>query len=518
MAGEIDGVFPEICCKDGVAFLGVMGVSHDFKVVTDVWNGFETRNLEIANAMLADKFQFSRNQGWPGTMLVMDGDRTLVTDATGALFWQKWIARNRSEAPKYQLLLKLLFRTNLGYSCAAFRQVALVYGELMDETEYNDICQEVASVVNIHQEFVSLLQSLAEEKHIGAVIISCGLHRVWEKVLEKEGLSKSVKVIAGGPDLVDRLRLSNRTYVCAFGDSPLDLGMLKAANKAIVVVGEVDKRSKKMEAELLNAIDNDGLHASQLIIPHNALPIPDTQKLPLIKLTDQKFLELIFSRHSRHAKLKVIHATDENSMKLLMIPTCDATNKSPALGEYHRSIYRYLVIELIFAVIGLESYEVPHVQALMPGGEPMALGINGAFLLAMSLHAKDPQDIMPEHLQGKITVVLVDTVINNGKMILEFVQHICNLNAIVRIVVAAGVVHQSIAEGTGIVAHTLVQHGNCSIAALRISDNKFMGKEVTDTDDRFAHYQAIDLTEPSNQRCHAWSSTMLSWAEPGIVY
>lgn len=471
-------VFHELCCKYAVAFICV-GVSHDFKVVTDVWNGFETRNLEIANAMLADKFQFSSNQGWPKIMLVMDGDRTLVAEDTGALFWQKWIARHGPEAPNNQSLLKLFFRSNLSYSCAAFRQAALVYSELMDEAENDDICQEVASIVNIHQEFVSLLQSVAAEKHIGAVIISCGQHRIWEKVLEKEGLSKSVKVIVGGriwdgpceilvtagakAGLVDRLRLSNRTYLCAFGDSPMDLGMLKAANKAIVVVGEVGKRSKEMEAELLNAIDNDGLHASQLIISHNVLPRLDTQKLPLIKLTDQKFLELIFSRHGRHAKLKVIHTTDKNATKSLMTPTCDAANKSPALGKYPRTMGRYLAIELISAVIGLESHETPHVQghqtighrllrdnqtsifALMPGGEPMALGINDVFPVAMLLHAKDPQDIMPEHLQGKITVVLVDSIIYKGKTILEFVQHIRNLNAIVRIVLAAGVIHQSIA-------------------------------------------------------------------------
>ncbi|KAF7868697.1 hypothetical protein EAF04_005227 [Stromatinia cepivora] len=124
------------------------------------------------------------------------------------------------------------------------------------------------------------------------------------------------------------------------------------------------------------------------------------------------------------------------------------------------------------------------IVALMRCGEAMALGINDVFPLAMFLHAKDPKDIMPKHLQGKITVVLVDSGINNGKTIIEFMQHTRNLNAIVRILVAAGVVQaQSIAEGTGIVANTLFQQGNCSIVALRISDNKFRGKGVTDTGD-----------------------------------
>ncbi len=34
--------------------------------------------------------------------------------------------------------------------------------------------------------------------HVSAVVISCGLRHVWDKMLEREGLSKTVKVIGGG--------------------------------------------------------------------------------------------------------------------------------------------------------------------------------------------------------------------------------------------------------------------------------------------------------------------------------
>jgi hypothetical protein len=50
----------------------------------------------------------------------------------------------------------------------------------------------------MYPEFVSLLQLVVEQEHVGAVIVSCGLRRVWDKVLEREGLSKTVKVIGGG--------------------------------------------------------------------------------------------------------------------------------------------------------------------------------------------------------------------------------------------------------------------------------------------------------------------------------
>ena len=68
-------------------------------------------------------------------------------------------------------------------------------------------------------------------------------------MLEREDLSKTVKVIGGGriadgivvtamvkAALVARLRDTRQMYVCAFGDSPLDLEMLSKADQAIVVV------------------------------------------------------------------------------------------------------------------------------------------------------------------------------------------------------------------------------------------------------------------------------------------
>lgn len=68
------------------------------------------------------------------------------------------------------------------------------------------------------------------------------------QVLEREGLSKNMKVIGGGriadgfivtaavkAALVARLRDVHQTYVWAFGDSLLDLEMLSKADQAIVV-------------------------------------------------------------------------------------------------------------------------------------------------------------------------------------------------------------------------------------------------------------------------------------------
>jgi hypothetical protein len=66
--------------------------------------------------------------------------------------------------------------------------------------------------------------------------------------------------------MVARLRDIHHMYVWAFGDSVLDLQMLRKADQAIVVVGEEQNRSKTMDAALLNAIDNGGLSAQQALL------------------------------------------------------------------------------------------------------------------------------------------------------------------------------------------------------------------------------------------------------------
>ena len=114
----------------------------------------------------------------------------------------------------------------------------------------------------------------------------------------------------------------------------------------------------------------------------------------------------------------------------------------------------------------------------MRGGEAMALGISAAFPLSMFVHASDPSDIKLHHLDGQATVILVDSVINSGKTIRQFVQHIRASHPRIRTVVVAGVVQaESVAELT-------TGWLDVAIAALRLSNNKFTGTGTTDTGNR----------------------------------
>ncbi|KAL2037605.1 hypothetical protein N7G274_009718 [Stereocaulon virgatum] len=470
----------------------------------------EKYNLSQAESKLDDAVVASKGQ--LETAWVMDADRTLAAEDSGALFW-KMVSDSRPLEYERDTL-KALFSGPLGHSYTAFRQAVILYEETADDQEFDALCQSVASAVTMHPEFVSLLQLVAEQRHVGAVVVTSGLRRVWDKVLEREGLSEKVKVIGGGRiadgfvvsaavkgALVARLREAHHMYVWAFGDSPLDLDMLRKADRAVIVVGEEQTRSKTMDAALINAIDYDGLRARQAVLPSNATPRLDVTKLPIIKLTDPEYVKSLLHDRYTHGGLQVLCATDRKAAKLLATPMRDAAVAGPRLREAHRRVGWYLAIEFLADVIGLEQSPIWHVLghqtrgyqlfhepqttvvALMRGGEPMALGVNDAFPLAMFVHGSDTDDIKLHHLQGQLTIVLVDSVVNTGKTIVEFVEHVRRLHATIRIVIVAGVVQAQCVSRGGL-SHALARHANIHLIALRLSDTKFTGSGKTDTGNR----------------------------------
>ncbi|GAB1313714.1 hypothetical protein MFIFM68171_03924 [Madurella fahalii] len=482
----------------------------------------EQRNLACVldrlDECLAAAAAAHRSPGRLQTALVLDADRTLAAQDTGTLFWSAISRRaQRNVAPAPERVdedpLKTLFGSRLKYSYTAFRQATLLYEEFASDDEFDTLCEEVARSVSLHPEMVSLLRYAGEKEHVAAIVVTCGLRRVWDMVLAREGLSGLVRVVGGGRiadnvvitagmkrALVARLRDTHGLYIWAFGDSVLDLPMLQEAHQAIVVVGEEHARSRTMDAPLLDAVDNGGLWARQVLLPsHTSLRL-DATKLPVLELTDPGFLDAVV--RERDISSRIFHATSRNGAKLLTTATRDANVRGPALREAHRLVGWYLATEFLADAVGVEEYDIPHVQghvtkghrvlheekttivALMRGGEPMAFGVNDALPLAMFVHARQPDDLESHHLQRQRTVVLVDSVVNNGRTVVEFVRRIRTLNPSICILVLAGVVQGGSISPTGILGRVLEHDRNLTLIALRLSENKFTGRGTTDTGNR----------------------------------
>ncbi len=534
-------------CRDQGILFSVISADQDVPLLLSdfrqqgTWYNQSKADVAMVAALLKAKKTTSLQE--LETVLVLDADRTLAAADTGSLFWKKFFDARPTHAKEDPL--KAVFSSDMGYSYTAFRQVALLYEEVADQ-EFETLCQDVASEVVVYPEFVNLLQEVAKHPHVAAVVVTSGLCRIWEKALENHGLFNKVKVVGKGrirdklptvtprvkEQLVTHLQRELGVRVWAFGDSPVDLDMLVQADHAIVVVGERDKRSTSMEAALTNTIAQRGLRAHQVLLPGNVSPRIDTVKLPPIQFT-QEFLDDIFVRralrgpaHIHHAKgvkavkasktskrgasdAQVIHATESNATKVLMTATRNKSMAGPALREAHRKIGWYLAIEFLTEVIGVETYGIPHVQgnetdghrirhekqttivALMRGGEPMAFGVSDALPLAMFVHAKNAENLKIEHLKGQQTVVLVDSVVNEGRSVMEFFDHIRGLNAEIRIVVISGVTqHQAIRSGK--LAQSLASDSNFILISLRVSGNKYKGKGGTDTGHRLFNTTAFD--------------------------
>jgi uracil phosphoribosyltransferase/phosphoserine phosphatase/adenylate kinase len=522
-----------LCRDHGILFISVCDTETMVDRVAALLLDFErhTEEHNLSNAMdmlVGNVLDRHQDKEKIQTALVVDGDRTLAPVDTGPLFW-KLLAAKGTTTPAVgednNISLKTLFSSPLGYSYTAFRQATLLYEEhVPGEDDFNNICDEVASTVQLYPEMVSLLKHAARHsQHVAVVVLTCGLRRVWESVLARAGFADTVQVqvIGGGrlsdglvvtaevkAALVASLREKHGCYVWAFGDSPLDLPMMREAHQAVVVVGEEQTRSKTMEARLHHAIAIDGLRARQALLPATAPPRLNTRTLPVVQLADEAFLASVV--RPRDTSDRILHATARSAAKLLMTPTRDARVAGPALRRAHARIGWYLATELLSDVLGMEEYGIPHVQghttsghrisneerttivALMRGGEPMALGVNDALPAATFVHAKKPDEVKPEHVKAQWAILLVDSVVNSGASMVEFIERIRSLDATVPIVCVAGVVQARAFDMYQPLERILEVDKALSVVALRLSDNKFTGQGGTDTGNRLFNTTKMD--------------------------
>ncbi len=154
-----------------------------------------------------------------------------------------------------------------------------------------------------------------------------------------------------------------------------------------------------MEDALREAIDTRGFCSQQVLLPPHVPPRLTATMLPLLAFSDPDFVEAVVCRRGTGAtaiisnsgstySCAVVHATNTGAAKLPMSPTRDASVAGVALRQAHADAGKYLALHFLMEVIGIENFDIPHVQdhqiagfrlaheaqttiiALMRGGEP----------------------------------------------------------------------------------------------------------------------------------------------------
>ncbi|RMY60156.1 hypothetical protein D0863_11684 [Hortaea werneckii] len=490
----------KICYENRILFALANTADHKYisKLVDHLREGDVKRNT---HSVLHEMDQIiSKPETKPQTVLLFDADKTLGIEDASRLFWMP-AKESEDKTP-----LNDLFNSSLRYSYLAFQQAMLLYEE-SDEEKFLEHCKKAASCIMLRPEFVELLEEAAKYSHIAVVVITSWIGLIWDMVLEREGLGDKVKVIGGcrlsdkyvvtpavKGAVVKRLQTVHDATVWAFGDSEIDLPMLKNADKAFVVVGPGEKRQRAMWKALQRAIDVDGLEAHQLLFPENAEPWLNTRMLPIT--TSEQLRQSIFGT------LELMEATDTPSALVLQTPMRNSAMSGNQLRQAHDRCGWYLAIHHVTQVLGTEKYTMHDVHQsqtigwrlknedktviipIMRGGEPMAFGVSDAFPKAVFHHAKEPEEVLKKHLDGMKAVILVDAVINEGGTIAGFVKHIRQINSDIDIVVVAGVVQRDAIRGPKVLTRALSGCGKVSLVTLRTSERKYKGRGATDTGDR----------------------------------
>lgn len=498
-----------LCGRNGILYYTLSGAATTAKVVElclDFAQHSAEHNLKCATSALDVPFDRDADLACPArTTLVFDADKTLAPFDTGKMFHE---AVNRRLANVDADFLQTLFGGPLGYSYLAFRQLVLTYDEIVVDDIFEELCFEVASTVQLYPEMISLLKRASTTPYVKIIVITSGLKKIWEKVLELANFG-FVPILGGGrlcdgyivnaavkAQLVSRLRDRYRQYVWAFGDSPLDLEMMQEADQAVVVVGDEEHRSRGMDETLAQALNASQMSARQALLPATVSPKLDLSRLPLCCLESDSFIRELVS-----PRFDLRDQTESAAAKLLMTATRDAEKSGPLLRDAHKQIGRYLAAHVLTEVIGLEEYPIKHVQggsttgyrlrgeartlvvAMMRGGEPLALGVSETFPRSAFLHARNSGDIRHTHLNDCDNVVLCDSVVNNGTTMKDAIEHIRAFKSNVSITAVACVVQRRSISHGGQLREAAAKYG-AKIVTLRISDNRYTGQGSTDTGNR----------------------------------
>ena len=234
--------------------------------------------------------------------------------------------------------------------------------------------------------------------------------------------------------------------------------MLRITNQIIIVIDEKQIKNKIMNVVLKNVIDYHDFRTRQIVLSIKISSRLNFTKFFMIKFTKFEFVEFFLCDRFTHDDFQIFCFTNTNVAKLLATSIRDAIVIDSNLKKTHRCVERYLTIQFLIDIINFEQISIRHVLnhqtmnyqffheyqttivILMRDEKLMIFDINEIFSFVMFVHVNDVDDIKFHHLQKQITIILIDSIINIDKTIIEFVQRVRKFHVIVHIVIIVDVI------------------------------------------------------------------------------
>jgi phosphoserine phosphatase len=295
MRFERDGLRSD-CMKHGVPFVELKFVAGEDRLarVLRVISSFrehtaEYNAVQLQSALSSALLNSTATASETYAVLLVDGDKTLCANDTAEGLWQLLDPASLDNT----FPVKQTFKSMGGYSYSSSAQVNLLY-ETLPEAQFDAACTAVAATVVLHPQWLDFLNSVQTvqyfREHVAVVVITAGVRRVWQKVLAMHGL-QHIAVI-GGSRISDALIIDDSAKqivveytkqlfadttaaanssqsavsVWAFGDSPVDMPMLTAADRGFVIVGDAQHRSTTMDTALSSYVASTTEHNLQQIL------------------------------------------------------------------------------------------------------------------------------------------------------------------------------------------------------------------------------------------------------------
>ena len=357
-------------------------------IVQDILRHSPAHNTQVLDQRMRQHFEDKDFRREDEPVLVFDGDRTLLGVDTAVLYWQlalsgaygreaAWLATH----DPYQFPPKSVFKANDAashgtYGYGSFRQLAFVYASI-PRARHVEMCEEVTRQLALDPQWVALVDRVRRAQLGRVVVVTSGILEVWQLLVAKTFGSTSGIPVIGGSRIEDGLvvgasdkthlvewlkRRWHGTRVVVFGDSVVDLGMLRAAHYGYLVVGTPGVSSNSIDAHA-DALAE--LALTQVLMPATPQgPLPPARGIAnSTAIPDAQVVD-----HVVHRLTAFRHFTAVRSAQLLANRTRDAQCRGLELLQSHRRVGKYLGERMVDDErLVLEQVALAHVVHGMTG-------------------------------------------------------------------------------------------------------------------------------------------------------